>query len=657
MVQLKNIHSRQLLSILCFLGIALSMLTHARGDASHASRFTSVEQARLLEKKTVDLNDQLAKTTVALRVGSSQGSGVIISPDGLVLTAAHVSGEAGKPVTVILNDGRQVQGKTLGAYRSVDAGMIQITSNPPGRDKAFAHVDVDKAEKPELGEWVVAVGHPEGYEKERGTVTRLGRVIAAEDEFLWTDAALIAGDSGGPLFNLEGKLVGIHSRIGEDAYDNYHVPISQFTRHMERLKKGEVWGSWAGLQANRAFLGIGGSDGDKGVEVTQVMPNSAAAKAGVRQGDVIIALDRLPVRNMAGVFGVLQRKNPGDRVVVRLLREGRPVTLIANLGTRSQLGIDEQSKAPRIIERLRQAQWTRGYDNLKVFQSAAKDVQEAVVRIEADGDMVQYGTVIDRSGYIVTKANPLTEAKALKVRLRTGQTLPATVIKRENDHDLLLLKVDVGDGKLQAAKLAKEESRPGQWVVTVDTDFIPVATVGVIGTAEREIAPEPGTLGILIGQTEEDGVAISEVFKKTAAEEVGLKSGDVVTHIAGRKIQHPADLVRNIQKHQVGETLVIQIRRGEEKLTVMPKLGRRVDGMGLSRNDRMNLMTGQLSLRAAGFPKVIQHDGIVRPDQVGTPLVNLDGQMVGLNIARAGRIETYAIPVSVIQDLLKSVDE
>ena len=150
--------------------------------------------------------------TVGLNVQDGQGSGVIVSKDGYVLTAGHVSGAPGTRVTVVLSNGTMVRAQALGANNGIDSGMVKITT--PGE---YPFVPLGSTMNLVAGQWVVALGHPGGYQVSRPPVLRLGRILTVRGGprgAVGTDCPLINGDSGGPLFDLDGRLIGINSRIG-----------------------------------------------------------------------------------------------------------------------------------------------------------------------------------------------------------------------------------------------------------------------------------------------------------------------------------------------------------------------------------------------------------------------------------------------------------
>ena len=175
--------------------------------------------------------------TVAIEITEGSGTGVIVSPEGLILTAAHVSGAPGKKVQVIMQDGRRVNAVTLGLDSESDAAMVRITD--PG---TWPFVEIDKSESYKLGDWVFALGHSGGFDKKRGLVLRPGRIVRIADQSLQSDCILIGGDSGGPLFDLSGDLIAIHSRVGPQLVVNMHVGIGVFQEKWDALLNSEFLG-------------------------------------------------------------------------------------------------------------------------------------------------------------------------------------------------------------------------------------------------------------------------------------------------------------------------------------------------------------------------------------------------------------------------------
>jgi serine protease Do len=166
-------------------------------------------------------------------------------------------------------------------------------------------------------------------------VLRLGRLIFSNEQVIRTDNTLVGGDSGGPLLDLEGKVVGIHSRIGRPVTANLHVPIDVFVAHADRFRNGDNWGLPLG-DAGGPFLGIAGEDHPQGVRITQVIEGQAAAQAGLRVGDVVTHFDAKPVKNYRDLVLTIQTRKPSDKVKLRIERGEERLELEAEVGKRPE---------------------------------------------------------------------------------------------------------------------------------------------------------------------------------------------------------------------------------------------------------------------------------------------------------------------------------
>lgn len=276
---------------------------------------------------------QARAATVCIELKEGSGSGVIVSEDGLILTAAHVSTGVNRKVTVILEDGTRHEARTLGLVADTDAAMIRI--NSAGK---YPFVEIDRANSTRLGDWVFSLGHSGGFDKERGSVVRLGRLVRIANNTFQSDCILIGGDSGGPLFDLAGKLVGIHSRVGQQLQVNMHVPMNEFLDHWDGLLKGEFIGE--GPFASKPVKGSGflGLATDArpggGLRVTKVGRNCPAEQAGIKEGDVLLSLNGKPLETRVQMQEMLKEMAAGDEVVFELERGGKRETLTLELGER-----------------------------------------------------------------------------------------------------------------------------------------------------------------------------------------------------------------------------------------------------------------------------------------------------------------------------------
>jgi serine protease Do len=201
----------------------------------------NLDDLREMEKHVQKVLAKVMPAVVGVQVGPGQGSGVIVNEDGTILTAGHVSGNPKQDALVILPGTKKHKGKTLGRNTGIDSGMLKIADN--GK---YPFVEMGKSADLKVGQWVIAIGHPGGFRENRTPVVRVGRILALHPIAIRTDCTLVGGDSGGPLFDMQGRLIGINSRIGSVITENVHVPIDTFQETWDRLALGESWGGQLG---------------------------------------------------------------------------------------------------------------------------------------------------------------------------------------------------------------------------------------------------------------------------------------------------------------------------------------------------------------------------------------------------------------------------
>ena len=291
----------------------------------------TVDDLREIERRVADVAQRVAPATVCVRALGGSGSGVVVSEDGLVLTAGHVAVRPGEDVTIIFPDGTTVRGRSLGINVGVDSALLRIIDEGP-----WPFVQMGQMDSVELGDWVVAMGHPGGYDDQRPVVARLGRVLRRRKDYIQSDCTIIGGDSGGPLFDLEGRVIGIHSRIGSGLRNNYHVPISTYHETWERLLAAEIWNRDLPRQAlagGDAFMGIERKRETFRAVVGGVVPGQAAAQAGVQPDDLILAIDGVLVDSFGDVVHVVRdTKQPGDELLLTVRRDNEELEITLVLG-------------------------------------------------------------------------------------------------------------------------------------------------------------------------------------------------------------------------------------------------------------------------------------------------------------------------------------
>ena len=287
-----------------------------------------------LEKQQTKVAEKVNLVTVNLQHDNTQGSGVIITGEGHVLTAAHVAGRPGKKINIILHDGTRVEGVSMGVNRDMDAGLVQITKPRDSKNEPWSHATLGASSDLQIGQWVIATGHPGGWMADRPAVVRIGRLLRILRSTLVTDCSLIGGDSGGPLFDLEGRLIGIHSRIGVDVDDNMHVPVDVFDESWARLVKNDEWGSLPGFKPAIGVRGTSDAASETMCKISFVEPVGPAAKAGIRAGDVITKFDNQPIGVFEDLKAAVDSLTPGERVIVELQRDGKLMSLSLIVGVK-----------------------------------------------------------------------------------------------------------------------------------------------------------------------------------------------------------------------------------------------------------------------------------------------------------------------------------
>lgn len=304
----------------------------------------------------------------------------------------------------------------------------------------------------------------------------------------------------------------------------------------------------------------------------------------------------------------------------------------------------------------------------RAVRSAFSDIvtvaRDSTVRVKCGGEDVALGTIVGVDGVIATKASALTDADKIVCVLADRRKFVARLVSSDASCDLAILQVDATE--LKPVELRATELRTGMWLAAPGQSAEPVA-VGVVSVGGRPIARTPGVLGIQIDNREE-GPAVRQVMPGGGAAAAGIKEGDRITHIAAEAVHTMAELQAAVRKHRVGDVVKAAIKRDNEALELSVRLGMPEDsfidprGAGpFARGESLGLASpswrGVVSQRRDDFPAAIQHDMILRPIDCGGPVVDLTGNVIGINIARADRTASYVLPsatVSAALDKLKS---
>lgn len=289
--------------------------------------------------------DELPKRTPKEHVERGTGSGFIINNEGDIITNAHVVDGADR-VTVILKDGRKLDGKVLGKDTLTDVAVVKVTSNN------LPVVSIGSSQNLQPGEWAIAIGNPLGLDNTvtAGIISALGRSsgdigVDKRVSFIQTDAAINPGNSGGPLLNQRGEVIGVNTAIIQGAQGlGFAIPIETAQRIAKQIiEKGSVSRAYLGIQMLNLDADVKKKvnedtnfgikiDEEEGVLITKVVSSSPAAAAGIRMGDVIVKVDGKDVTSADKVQQIVEGKAVGDKLRLDVRRKGQSLTITVEAG-------------------------------------------------------------------------------------------------------------------------------------------------------------------------------------------------------------------------------------------------------------------------------------------------------------------------------------
>ncbi len=314
------------------------------------------------------------------------GSGFVIDKDGYILTNRHVVGNADE-IRVEFTSGKRYDAKLVGKDANTDVAVLKIEAKEP-----LTVLELGDSDKTEVGEWVIAIGNPFGLggnSVTSGVVSFKGRSLRLEErgnpvDMIQTDASINPGNSGGPLLNMHGQVIGINTLIitrglPQSAGVGFAVPINIARDIWPQLReKGRVVRGRIGVQITPLDEDLAKSfklKDTKGAVVTDVTPGSPAEKAGIQPGDVIIGADAEEIADNSALSRYISMKAPGTKVSIRLLREGKEMTLPVVVGAapdnpedegpsgeprKDKLGMSLRSLTPEMAEHLEMPRGVKG---------------------------------------------------------------------------------------------------------------------------------------------------------------------------------------------------------------------------------------------------------------------------------------------------------
>lgn len=562
-------------------------------------------------------------------------SAVIVSREGHVLTAGHCI-TPGAAYDVMLDDGRTLHAQALGRSLYLDCGMLKITE-----DVALPFAEMGQSNDLPRELPCLSISHPGGFDSERGLVVRFGRILSATTRgHLHNTCLMEPGDSGGGLFDLEGRLIGIHAYIARDLSDNFDIPIDLFRMYWEQLGRPEDFDPPYAMPQFGIRLKSSRAATD-GAEVVEVIKASPAAEAGLLAGDVITEVNEAPVTEGTRIDRVLRRSmrrlDRPLRLSVRRQAETRALQLQRQVPTYASVR-SEPSADYEYLPRIAQ--------ELKPLESRLDDCAVEIVSTREAQPVSSLGTVIRRDGLIVGKNSCVADAPM--VVDGDQQQRPARIVARDPQNDLVLLSVN---DEFDAAVDLEAAAEPivGSLLLSPrpeDADGL----VSILGSRLFVSPKQPiaGFLGVML-ESRDDRVVIREVIDGPA-KRAGLEPGDVVLKIGDQPITTVPEMITNIRSREPGETIRLAIVRADRDQSVEVRLDARPD---TPRGHVADLFAGGPSERRTGFDSVFCHDAPAETDECGGPVFDLSGHFVGINVARFSRTRSYALPARTVRDAVQ----
>ena len=540
-----------------FIGTSYSTLK-AQSDINKA--YNEEKRVEQIQQRILEIYDKLVKSTVRVELGEAAGSAVLISEDGYILTAAHVvDAVGGKKAKVRLYDGTVYTAVCMGKENTSDYGLMKIE---PTKKLIFAELGV--ASNLAKDEACLMFGHPASFEKERPAIGRIGFYKGiTESDYLKTSCIMMPGDSGGPMFDLNGKVIGICSYISRGINQNYYASVDNVKKNWDKLVSGELF------------------------------DNSKPAYGN-------------------SVIGATEKEKP-------FVLKGGKDTFV------------------------------------KVLSKKSSKTHEAIVAIESlvEGDSLKtQGTIFNKKGYIVAKSSQIGNSQ-IYCTLSNGNKLQAYLVGRDKVNDLVVLKVKTKE-KLSSINLdLNKEVQTGQLLGTVSSQG-DIAWSGILGLGARKIkAKETGFLGIEF-EKEQDSVIIGNVIEGAAANRAGLLAGDKIIQFNLTSIGVRQDLLKALSKTEPDQEVTITVLRDSIEEDIDVVLDKRERKQQRAHYTADEVRTSKVK---DGFPKAFTHDMPLQPNECGTPVINLQGEIIGINIARRNRTCSLAIPLEHIEKVVKTILE
>ncbi|WP_067149507.1 S1C family serine protease [Pseudotamlana agarivorans] len=513
-----------------------------------------------------DLESQIQKTYKKVLASTvtinKNATGVLVSSDGYILTAAHVVlGIREEQSSITLSDGTTYKAIHLGLDEKGDYALMKIV------DKGtWQYLELGSSSDLGQDETCLMFGHSTGYQVDRPALMRIGFYKGTKAlGYLKTSCIMMPGDSGGPLVDLNGKVIGVCSHIDRSMEDNFYAPIDPVKANWTKLINGERFNK-------------------RGPKEPQFPKDNETIS---------------PSKTMAA-FSL----------------EGGKATVIKDIA------------------------------------NSAKDLHKSVVKIKSlkgdNTEVTTYGTIINSKGYVVAKASELSKA-GLSCEQYNGVISPATIIRIDESNDLAVLQIS--SKNVVAINIPKNIDISVGKIIGAASFNVDIKYSGIISAPVRKVLPEPPSQGFL-GASVTFSNKIFVLYDNGAAKLAGLNRGDIIIKFDDTKIESSEDRISFLKTTQVNQKIKVTVLRDGEEKEVEATLLKENEKRIRNRHIGYDL---DISERKYDFTRAFTHDMPIEVNETGTPVVDINGDVIGINIAKENRTSSFVIPLNVVLQTIKNI--
>jgi serine protease Do len=281
---------------------------------------------------------------------------------------------------------------------------------------------------------------------------------------------------------------------------------------------------------------------------------------------------------------------------------------------------------------------------VQIFREVVQPYAPCIVRVQCDGADTCLGTIVGADGWMLAKAHDL--AGKITCKLNDGRQFEAKLVGVHERHDLALLKIAAQQLRVIQFSHSKN-AKAGSWVVSVGWRA-DAAAVGVVSVPTRKV--HEAYLGVLADSSPR-GLIVLGVAQKSAAFQAGLRPKDIILHPNSQPVADADQFQQILADLKPGDAIALKIKRGAKEHEFRATLQSR-EQVGDFRTEFQNRLGSDLSNRRSGYAVILQHDSDMKPSDCGGPVVDLQGRVIGINISRAGRVESWAIPAEIVHPLI-----